>query len=268
MTELVKAEGQQLAPTEKPSMLQAVMQAAMNPDIDPARVKEFLEMAREMERDQERREFNVAFGEAYREISQIKILKNGEIYYPPKAGSNGTGTVIRFIKHEDISQAIKPVLSAHGLVNTYSSELIVTPPKAVTVMTIMHRNGYSKEWRSIPMPLVDSGGGKNDMQGAGSSMTYGRRYVTVAAFDIVAEDADDDGNLGKGTPKVTTEQSDKIDDILSALENHTTGRRAKFMDWVVKQFGVEKVSELSQGPQLEEVMAKLEASQKQAGLKR
>lgn len=269
-TDIVKADKQQLglagAPPEKPSMLQAVMAAAMNPDLDPERIEKFLSMARELDQDQKRQEFNRAFAAAYNQISQIKIAKNGEIYYPGKHG--GPGSTIKFIKHDDISRLIKPVLAEHGLTATYSAEIIPTPPKAVMVMTIMHVNGCSKEWRSIPLPLVDSGGGKNDVQGAGSVSTYGRRYVIIPAFDIVAEDADDDGNLGKGSQAVTEEQAEKIDNILSALNDKLPGKRASFMTWVKAQFKAEKVSEIRQGPELEEVMAKLDAAQKQAGLKR
>lgn len=257
---------QAVATAEKPNMLAAVMAAAMNPDLDPERIKAFLDMAREMDQEQKRQEFNRAFAAAHSEISQIHIKKNGEIVYPGKGG--GGASVIKFIKHDDISKAIKPVLAAHGLTASYSSEMVQGAPKVVTVMTIIHANGHSREWRSIPMPMVDSGGGKNDVQGAGSVSTYGRRFVTVAAFDIVAEDADDDGNLGRTTPNITEDQADTIRDILSALEDRQSGKAAAFMKWIGQQFKVSTVGELKQGAQHAEVMAKLEAAQKAAGLKR
>lgn len=266
-SELVKADTRQMvSATDKPSMLQAVMQAAMNPDLDPDRLEKFLAMARELDQDQKKQEFNVAFAAAHNEISQIKIAKNGEIIYPGKNG--GQASVIKFIKHDDLSRAIKPALAEHGLTATYSSEIIATPPKIVTVMTIIHANGYSREWRSIPLPMVDSGGGKNDVQGAGSISSYGRRYVTITAFDIIAEDSDDDGNLGREAQPVTHDQADTIDNILSALEDRAAGKRKSFMAWIKAQFKVEKISELRQGPELDEVMAKLDAAQRQAGLKK
>lgn len=246
---------------EKPSMLQAVMQASMNPDLDPARLREFLKMGRELEEDERKQEFNRAFHSAYNEISQIRITKAGEIVYPGKAS-------IKFIRHEDLSRAIKPVLAAHNLTATYSAEIIATPPKTVMVMTIMHCNGYSREWRSIPLPMIDSGGGKNDVQGAGSVSAYGRRYVIIPAFDIVAENADDDGNLGRAAKPLTAEQAQTVDDILEALEDRQPGKRAAFMKWIAQQFKVAKIAELQQGQQLSEVMARLDSAQRQAGLKK
>lgn len=267
--EIIKAEPVALEaaqPSQQPSMLHAVMAAATNPALDPERLEKFLAMAKELETDQHRREFNAAFAAAHNEISQIKILKNGEIHYPGKNG--GAGSVIKFIKHDDLSRVIKPILAAHGLTATYSAEVLPAPPKLVTVMTIVHANGYSREWRSVPLPMVDSGGGKNDVQGAGSASTYGRRYVTVQAFDIVAEDADDDGNQGKAAQPITEDQALKIDDILTALSDKDQRSRAHFMKLIKAQFGAEKLGDLKQGPQLEEVMAKLDEAQKRLGLKR
>jgi len=267
-TAIEKAAPQAVAAQQsgQPSMLQAVMAAALNPSLDPERVKAFLDMAREMDQDEKRQQFNIAFAAAYNQISQIKIAKNGEIHYPGKNG--GAGSVIKFIRHDDISRVIKPVLAEHGLTATYSAELITTPPKAVMVMTIMHVNGYSKEWRSIPLPLVDSGGGKNDVQGAGSVSTYGRRYVIIPAFDIVAEDADDDGNLGKAAKAITEQQADTILDILHELDRRQPGSAALFAKWIKQQFRVESVNQLLQGDQHAEVMDKLDKKQREMGIKR
>lgn len=251
---------------EKPSMLQTVMAAAMNPDLDPERLERFLSMARELENDKNKQEFHAAFAAAQSQISAIRIMKNGEIVYPGKNG--GPASVIKFIKHDDISRAIKPILAEHGLTATYSSEMLPNAPKVVTVMTVIHHNGYSREWRSIPMPLVDSGGGKNDVQGAGSISTYGRRFVTVAAFDIVAEDADDDGNLGKTAKAITQEQADTIADILHELDQRQSGSAALFSKWIKQQFRVDTVGQLLQGDQHAEVMAKLDKKQREMGLKK
>jgi len=132
----------------------------------------------------------------------------------------------------------------------------------------MHTNGYAKEWRSIPLPLVDSGGGKNDVQGAGSVSTYGRRYVIIPAFDIVAEGADDDGNKGNAAKPITQDQADTIADILHELDQRQSGSAALFNKWIKQQFRVDSVGQLLQGDQHAEVMAKLDKKQREMGLKR
>lgn len=252
---------------EKPSMLQAVMAAAMNPDLDPDRIEKFLAMGMELEKDKRAQEFNAAFAAAHSQISAMRITKAGEIIYPGKNG--GKASVIKFIRHDDISRIIKPILAENGLTATYSSEILATPPKAVTVMTIIHRNGHSREWRSIPMPLVDSGGGKNDVQGAGSISTYGRRYVTVTAFDIVADGDDNDGNLNATQAQpITQDQADTIADILHEIEQRQKGSTAQFSRWIKQQFRVDTVGQLLQGDQHAEVMDKLDKKQREMGIKR
>lgn len=252
---------------EKPSMLQAVMAAAMNPDLDPDRIEKFLAMGMELEKDKRAQEFNAAFAAAHSQLSAMRITKAGEIIYPGKNG--GQASVIKFIRHDDISRIIKPILAENGLTATYSSEILATPPKAVTVMTIIHRNGHSREWRSIPMPLVDSGGGKNDVQGAGSISTYGRRYVTVTAFDIVADGDDNDGNLNATQSQpITQDQADTINNILHELNNREPGSSDKFNKWIRQQFRVESIGQLLQGDQHQEVLSKLNDKQRQAGMKR
>ncbi len=242
------------------------MAAINNPDLDPARLREFLEIGRELENERRKQEFGQAFAAAYRVISKIKILKNGAIVYEAKPGKAAPAP-IKFIKHEDLSRVIKPVLAEHNLTATYSSEYIASPAKTIMVMEIIHDNGYSKFWRSVPFPMVDSGGGKSEAQGAASSGTYGRRYVIIPAFDIVAEDADDDGS-GKGVAEyITQDEAQKITDILEEAENRKAGQRNRAMGWIQKQFRVQLISELHQGEQLGQVMKELDAMQVRLGMK-
>lgn len=268
-TELVKAEAvapEVAQPTQQPTMLQVVMAAAGDPNTDADKLERLLNIGLTLEEEKRKQEFNRAFHAAYSEISQIRITKNGTILYE---GRNGKAdSKIKFVKHDDLSRAIKPVLTKHGLTQTFSAEIVQQPPKTVVVLTIMHVNGYSKDWRSVPMPMVDSGGGKNDVQGAGSISTYGRRFAIMEAFDIVAEDADDNGSLGAGAQLITQDQGDKITDILDALEDKRPGQKAAFMKWLAAQFKVEKIADLRQGQQLDEVMAALDAAQRKAGIKR
>lgn len=268
-TDIIKAESAALevsAPTQQPTMLQVVMAAAGDPNTDADKLEKLLNIGLILEDEKRKQEFNRAFHAAYSELTDIKILKNGEIVYPGKNGK--PDSVVKFPKHSDLAKIIKPVLVKHGLTASYTAEIIPSPAKTVMVMDLNHVNGYSKQFRSVPLPMVDSGGGKNDVQGAGSVSTYGRRYAIIPAFDIVCEDADDDGNLGKATPPITQEQADKIDDILTALNDKEPGKRTAFIKWIGAQFKVEKISELRQGDQLAEVMAKLDAAQRQAGIKR
>lgn len=247
------------------SMLESVMRAVADPSVDPARLREFLQIGRELEADQARREYVTAFMAAKDEMVGLRIEKRGRIVYEAKPGKQGG--VVTFPKYEDISAVIKPILNRHGLAASFSFEFIATPPKTVAVMTLLHRLGYEKEFRSNPLPMQDSGGGKNELQGAGSVNKYGRRYVICPAFDILTEDDPDDDASGRNLAvPITDEQVAVVEDILQACADKEPAAPARFKKWMAIEYKIEKVSDLLQGSQHAAVMAKLEAKQKSLGL--
>lgn len=254
-TELIKQGPMSVEPH---NMLATVMRAAMDPNLDPARLGAFLAMARELEQDQKRQEWAMAFKAAKEELDEISITKRGEIVY--KTG------VVKFMRYDDIADAVKPALRRHSLAASYTFRYESTPPKAICVMTLTHANGFERTFESIPLPMVDTSGGKNDVQGAGSVMSYGRRYAVCAAFDIVADGEDDDGNAGKFSQRyITEEEAIRIKDILHSCEEREPGFNGRFNKWIMAEFKASSVGELAQGG-LKSVMQKLSEKQRALGL--
>lgn len=236
-------------------MLQAVLNAMRDPAIDPERLEKFLAIGRTLEADQARRDYIAAFMGAKDALRDIKITKRGKIVYEPKGGK--PGGVFKFMKYEDIAAAVKPVLSKHGLAASYSYEYTQNPPKVIAVMRLIHRAGHSEEFRSVPLPMVDSSGGKNDVQGAGSVASYGRRYVVCPAFDIVAEDEDDNGSGHNAPVPITQDQIDRLTDVIQECQNRESGFEGRFQKWIRSEFEIESVSQLYQGHQYDAVLTKL-----------
>ncbi len=90
----------------------------------------------------------------------------------------------------------------------------------------------------------------------------------VKYWNILTEDADDDGS-GKGVPdRITEEQSRKISDIIAECENREPGKfTARFMRWLKEEFKVNSLSELFQGEQFDAVIAKLREKMASLGVK-
>jgi len=88
--------------------------------------------------------------------------------------------------------AVRPILAKHGLA---AVQLAVSEPDGrVGVETILlHASGQYLASRILVMPT------KGDPQGAGSALTYCRRYALAAALGI-AGDEDDDGNAASRKP--------------------------------------------------------------------
>lgn len=102
----------------------------------------------------------------------------------------------RYATLDAIVDAVRPVLARHGLAVVSG----VTAPHtseagtllAVGVATrLVHTSG---EWieSAVVLPIA-----KNDPQGAGSAVTYGRRYSLSALLSLATDD-DDDGELAVG----------------------------------------------------------------------
>jgi hypothetical protein len=76
----------------------------------------------------------------------------------------------------------------------YTFETGGTLQTGITVRCVLrHVNGHVERGDAMPLPLENSGS-KNNVQGVGSSVSFGKRYTLQNAFAIVAEGADTDGH--------------------------------------------------------------------------
>lgn len=105
----------------------------------------------------------------------------------------------RFASLDGIIEQVRPVLASHGLAivqgtTTPESDANAKATAFTVETTILHESG---EWvrTAVMIPLQ-----KADPQGAGSALTYGRRYGLSAALSL-ATDEDDDGNNGSKPAK-------------------------------------------------------------------
>jgi hypothetical protein len=102
---------------------------------------------------------------------------------------------------DGIIATVKPLLAKHGLsVLQFASG----DGEHVGIQTILlHESGESLE---SPVLLLKPA--KNDPQGIGSAVTYGKRYSYVATLSLpIGIDADDDGNAASGIQSSQTKPS-------------------------------------------------------------
>lgn len=86
---------------------------------------------------------------------------------------------------QSVVETCKPVLKKHGLAITQTFEPSCDGISIIT--TLVHESGQYISGSLFLKPA------KNDPQGYGSAITYGRRYAWAAILGMVA-DEDDDGN--------------------------------------------------------------------------
>jgi hypothetical protein len=204
---------------ERPAatLIDFVAMAVKDPAIDVTKLEALLRMQREIIADDAKAQFNEAFIRLQGRLPRIK--KNGVLEYPiDKNNPNSPKRKIsNFMKWEDVDEAIRPILDEEGFAISWN-----TAPRAgdggglIVTAILRHRAGYSQE-TSMPVPL-DGSGGKNNLQGYGSTLSYGRRYTACAALNIVAEGEDDDGVAGGHDP-ITAEQVKQISDLLIEIDS-------------------------------------------------
>lgn len=177
--------------SESGNIVAMLLEAARDPAIDAAKVETMANLAMRMQDREQQSQFNRDFNAAIMDMPVI--TKAGIITIPAKDG-NPERTQGRFARFEDIDRVVRPILRRHNLAIRFE---VGEVRDVVTVRPIIsHANGHTERGEAMRVPL-DTSGSKNNTQGAGSSVTYGKRYSMCAFLNIVTEGTDDDGSLGK-----------------------------------------------------------------------
>lgn len=126
-----------------------------------------------------------------------------------------------FARHEAISRAIKPIYTSEGFSTTFSQGKADTEGYMRIKGLLRHRDGH-KEPYWIDLPPDDKGSqgnvNKTALHAAGSTFTYGRRYLTLLMFDVATGD-DTDGNLP--VAGLNDDQALNIQSLLEELPKDT-----------------------------------------------
>lgn len=176
-----------MVPQEKDPILLVIAKAAQSQDVDVAKMQQLLDMHERINRQNAERAYFGALTQMQGEMP--RITKQGEI-------KDASGRVrSKYARGEDIHDAIRGSLQKYGFALSFTTEN-PAPDKLLVRGFLSHRDGH-RETSSIILPS-DKGAGKNDVQAVGSSVSYGKRYMTCALLNIIAEGEDDDGNGGRG----------------------------------------------------------------------
>jgi len=247
-------EIQRIEPT---SLLEAVMREVRNPDTDPARLREFLEIGERLEARQAKAMYNEAFADLKRELPVID--KRGVVL-------NKAGKVqFKYARYDDLHRAISPLLLKFGFSTSFDFE----EPDAgrlTCVLHLRHRGGHQEDFRWT-LPAMGQNQFVSNLQNAAAARSFGKRCVLIDALDILTEDSDSDGRPVAPPESVTQEQVALMEDICSACEEREPGFTGRFRKWIKLEMKAEKLSDLFQGEQLDAVMEALSKGKTKLGVK-
>lgn len=191
------------APGTPEALIYAITEAAANPQVDIVKMRELYAMHKEMVATKAEGEFNDALAKTQARVQPIVARAVNE------------HTKSRYAKLEAIAKEIIPLYTAEGLSLSFDN---VEPkePKWIRIEAILsHRGGHSRKYHiELPPDDVGSQGAKNKtgVQAAGSTNSYGRRYLTLMIFNMTTFDDNDGNGEGKGLPE------ERVADHLAAIE--------------------------------------------------
>lgn len=174
------------------NMLSIIAQAAADPRVDVIKMTALLDLQEKLLNREAQSEFNRAL--ARMNTDDLRVHKNGLVSLGPGKPS------YKFAKWEDMDRVIRPLMQENGFTLSFDTTTTATGG-LVVIGELLHEGGHSRTAR-IPLAL-DTGPGRNALQAMGSTVSYGKRYVTEMLLNIVREDEDDDGVGGAFTPPPT-----------------------------------------------------------------
>lgn len=166
------------------SFLAVIEKVSMTPNLNPEIIHRMLDAQQRVLDRQAEQEFNQALNDLQSKLQAVP--KNGLIDFVDKKGNERKTP---FAKFEDMMKVLKPLMIANGFTVSFTSEPI--EGGMLVTGTLTHKGGHCIK-SAMRLPL-DVSGSKNNLQGAGSTISYGRRYILDMLFNIVREGEDTDG---------------------------------------------------------------------------
>jgi hypothetical protein len=202
---------------EPANILEIVSRAAADPNIDVAKTEKLLEMYERISAKNAEVAFNLAMKASQEEMP--KILRNKE----------NQQTNSRYADLEQVNAAIVPVYTKHGFSLSFgTADCPIAGHFRITCL-VSHIGGHSRSYQAdVPIDMTGMKGNQNKTatHGFGSTMSYGRRYLTLLVFNITLTNEDKDGN--QSAEGLSDEQIANIE----ALLTETASDKGRFLKYL------------------------------------
>ncbi|MCW8960164.1 MAG: ERF family protein [Ignavibacteriaceae bacterium] len=196
-----------LAVKQNDSMMALVEKVVSDPNLDASKLEKLLDM-------QERifdKNAEIAFNEDMAKVqSEIKPIINE---------SHNGQTKSKYTKLDSIVKYCSPIWTSYGFALSFGSDKSSLENHIGITCIVSHSQGFSRNYRwDLPLDDVGIKGSKNKtaIHASGSTMSYGRRYLTCLIFNIVTQD-DDDGNAANSTPRINNQQLTDLESLIKEV---------------------------------------------------
>lgn len=220
----------QIPASEDFALISMIERAARDPNCDIDKMERLFQMHERMLATKARMAYDSAFSAMQPELPEID--KRGKIIIKKKDSEQVIQST-PYALWDDTNKLIKPILAKYGF--GLSFRIAQSESRLTTKAVLSHEGGHREETEfSAP---IDNTGSKNNVQGWGSSFSYGKRYTGTAILNITTKGEDDDGKAAGDAPRITQEQVKLIESAI------------KFKDITAKRFcGKYKISSIDELP--------------------
>lgn len=195
---------QEVKETNQDQMLSIIEKVALDPNADITKLEKMLDMQERIFNKNAEIAFNNAMARVQEQLPSVAKSKKGE-----NSNYADLGSIIK---------ACSPVWTKEGFSLTFGTDKSEIPDHIGITCTTSHSAGFSRFSRwDLPLDNVGAKGtpNKTRIQGSGSTVSYGRRYLTCMIFNIATFD-DNDGakQKTKELPKISVDQATVIEDLI------------------------------------------------------
>lgn len=206
-----------------------IERAALNPDIDVEKMERLLAMQERIMTRNAEMAFNSAMRSAQEEMP--KVLRN----------KSNEQTSSKYADLERVNEIIVPVYTKHGFSLSFGTGTSSLDGHILITCLVSHIEGHTRPYQcDMPLDLAGLKGNQNKTptHAHGSTMSYGRRYLTLLIFNITLTNEDKDGNRPSDGPegyeKWKADMVAVADEGFAKLEAVWKKSDVKFKNFVVK----------------------------------
>lgn len=173
--------------SETAALIQAIERAAINPAVDVDKMERLFALQERMITRNAEMAFNAAMRAVQEELPTV--YRNKE----------NTQTNSFYADLEALNLAIVPIYTKHGFSLSFGTGDATREGHERVTCICSHVAGHSRPYFcDVPLDLAGLKGNANKTHthAFGSTMSYGRRYLTMLIFNITLTNEDNDGNGG------------------------------------------------------------------------
>lgn len=189
----------------RPTDPMAMIALAIEKGLDAEQLNRLMDLKDRHEATEARKAFALAMQEC--QAAMAPIARN----------ATNPHTKSAFANLEAVNRAITPIYTKHGFSLSYGSGEAKRPDDIRITCRVMHKAGHSEDYfLDLPPDGVGAKGGSpamNPVQGRGSTVSYGRRYLALMIFNLTIGD-DTDGNGPESEDTLLAAEVDELRELV------------------------------------------------------